>query len=134
MELWIIFYIMLGHFFADFVCQTEEMATKKSKDMWWLSYHVGVYTTIMSFWTILLVMVIHGFILETSPPSTFFLFSLWCFIFVGHWITDFISSKITSRLWKKGDTHNFFVVIGFDQWLHLVQLLIIYKVVLDGTV
>jgi hypothetical protein len=47
-------------------------------------------------------------------------------IFVTHWITDFITSKITSRLWKKatvsGDYHNFFVVVGVDQMIHILTL------------
>jgi len=134
MEIWIVLVIMLGHFIADFICQSEEMATKKSKDNMWLTYHSGVYATVTTFWMMLLVMIIHGFILETSPPSTFVLFPFWCMVFGWHWVTDFLSSKLTSKLWKKKDYHNFFVVIGFDQWLHLVQLLIIYKVLLDGTV
>ena len=130
MEIWIVVFIMFGHWLADFVCQTDEMAKNKSTDIWWLSYHVGAYATIMLFWTMLFVMIQHGLILETSPPSTFILFPLWCAIYVGHWITDFVTSKITKKLWEKKKVHNFFVVIGADQWLHLVQLLIIYKVIL----
>lgn len=95
------FYIILVfHWFADFVCQTRQMANNKSKSSYWLGYHILVYSIIMS---------IFG----------------WRFALINglaHFITDFCTSKGTSFFWKKQNIHAFFVVIGFDQLLHIVIL------------
>lgn len=85
------------HWLADFVLQTDKMATNKSTSMKWLLSHVSVYSVCL---------LIVG----------------WKFAIVNglaHLIIDFFTSKATSYLWKKGDRHNFFVVIGMDQALHL---------------
>lgn len=129
MELWIVLFILFAHWVADFINQTDEMAQNKSTNIYWLSYHVAAYTTMMLFFTLVLVLT-NGILFDVTPPETFVLVSLWCFIFVTHWVTDFITSKITAKFWKSGNMHNFFIVIGFDQWLHAIQLLIIYKVFL----
>ena len=39
-----------------------------------------------------------------------------------HWVTDFLTSRIGKPFWDKGDFHNGFVVVGFDQVLHYIQL------------
>lgn len=41
---------------------------------------------------------------------------------LAHWLTDFVSSRITKKLWELKDYHNFFVVIGLDQLCHYVVL------------
>ena len=71
---------------------------------------------------------IFGNVITLSLKSAFIPIAV--LIFITHWITDFVTSKITSKLWKDGKVHKFFVIIGLDQWLHLVQLVIIYKVFL----
>lgn len=49
---------------------------------------------------------------------------LWLFInAIAHGTVDYVTSRVTSALWKKGDVHNFFVVIGFDQLLHVAILI-----------
>jgi hypothetical protein len=45
-------------------------------------------------------------------------------------VTDFVTSRISSRLYAKGDIHNFFVVVGFDQFLHYSALIVSYSVML----
>ena len=50
--------------------------------------------------------------------------------FVCHTITDYFTSRLNSKLWEKKDIHNFFVSVGFDQWLHYVQLFITYYLLL----
>jgi hypothetical protein len=50
--------------------------------------------------------------------------------FIFHTITDYFTSRLNSKLWKKGDVHNFFVSIGFDQVLHYVQLFLTYKLLI----
>lgn len=98
-------FIILLHWLADFVFQTDEMAQNKSKSFYWLTTHVFTY-------------------------SLFFCGFGWKFVlitFVCHWITDFVTSKISSYCWLHEKRHNFFVVIGFDQFLHIAQLLLTYE-------
>ena len=103
---------LLGvHWFADFVCQTDWQAKNKSKDISALSAHVLSYTAVLGFWTCFLF----------ERPS----FLLFAFIMLNgalHFCTDYVTSRINSHLWAKGDTHNFFVSVGFDQYIHQVTL------------
>lgn len=46
--------------------------------------------------------------------------------FIFHTITDYFTNRLNSKLWAKGDVHNFFVSVGFDQCLHYVQLFLTY--------
>ena len=39
-----------------------------------------------------------------------------------HFVTDYITSRITSKLWAKQDWHRFFVTIGFDHLIHQATL------------
>lgn len=129
MEIWVFLSIMFAHWWADFVCQTDEMATNKSTDIWWLTNHAASYAFYVLLWTIG-IMGIYCYTNDSNLPETFLMLSFTGAIFIAHWVTDFITSKITAKLWKEKKIHKFFVVIGFDQWLHAVQLLIIYKVFL----
>ena len=109
MSVWLVLWVIVAHWFADFVCQTHSMATLKSKEWSWLMFHVCVYTLVMG--------ILVGSVL--SPASA------WQFVgvtFAAHFCTDVVTSRITSRLYAKGDYHNFFVVIGFDQVFHYAQL------------
>jgi hypothetical protein len=116
--------IIFIHFVADFMCQTDKMAQNKSKSNYWLSMHVVVYTAVtMVSWIILF-----AFSLIYVPFTAFIL------IFVMHWITDYTTSRISSKLYQKGDIHNFFVIVGLDQVLHYIQLFLVYKyLVLNST-
>jgi hypothetical protein len=94
--------IVWMHFVADFLFQTDQMAINKSKSNKWLTIHIVCYIAI------------------------FFVFG-WKYAIVnaiGHWITDWCSSRLTSYLWKKEQRHWFFVVIGLDQAIHLTTLIL----------
>lgn len=119
MSIYEILWILFTHWIADFICQTHEMSIKKSKSNWWLSYHVMAYTTVTGiFWL--------PFILKIDLPEITYI-SLLVTTFVFHWITDYFTSRWTSKLYVKGDIHNFFVVIGLDQFIHYTTLLLTYK-------
>ena len=47
-----------------------------------------------------------------------------------HFCVDFITSKITSRLWGDNKIHEFFVTVGLDQLLHIISLLITINIFL----
>lgn len=114
--LWIFISILTSHFVADFVLQTNQMATLKSRSIQWLSYHVGVYTLAMA--TLMVIFL---------TPSDVPLLSVVLWVLVNgalHWMQDFGTSRWTSKLWAKHDVHNFFVVIGLDQLLHYTTFLL----------
>ena len=52
-------------------------------------------------------------------------------IFITHWLTDYFTSRLTSKLYKEERYHDFFVMIGFDQVLHYTQLLLIFNYLLQ---
>lgn len=94
------------HFIGDFVFQTDQMAINKSKNNLWLLAHVLAYS------------------------SCFALFGLkfLAITFVCHFVTDWFTSRGTSYLWKRERRHWFFVLIGFDQAIHLTTLLLTFQI------
>lgn len=97
--------LMSIHFVADFVLQSDWMATKKSTQFWPLFVHVAIYHA--CFWV--------------------FGWKFAAVTFVCHFIQDAITSRINTRLWLADQRHWFFVAIGFDQLLHTWQLVLTYK-------
>jgi hypothetical protein len=121
--------LLVIHFVADFLLQSNWMALNKSKDWGALSLHCLIYS---------LCFVWLGFIFVAIT-------------FLTHFITDAFTSRLTSRLWfidlavrstinknlkwpffaKINDRkrHWFFVVIGLDQLIHYATLGITYRYV-----
>jgi hypothetical protein len=98
----VILKLLVLHWFSDFVLQTDQMAVNKSKSNYWLGYHVLVYMIPFS--------LIFG----------------WRYALLNgaiHFIVDWNTSRVTSRLWTEKKVHYFFVVIGADQMLHAMTLL-----------
>lgn len=110
-------FILLIHFLADFGLQTHEQATKKSSSDEYLFYHVGIYSLI---WFI-------GANLFLDFEHSFYFAVL---TFIAHFITDAITSRISKPFFEKQDFHNGFVVVGFDQVLHYLQLYLTFKLFL----
>jgi len=119
-EIWVVLYLLFLHWVADFVLQSEEMANEKSKSIYALTMHIIIYGMIM----------LIGFIFFLVEPIFYVTGGqalLICFLIsIFHWITDFITSKINKKLYKQKKIHKFFVSVGFDQWLHVAQILLIY--------
>lgn len=118
MKLEYIIFILLIHFLGDFVLQTNEQAKKKSTDSEFLFYHVIMY----SFIWLIASYVFLGF----RGAIAFTIIT-----FICHFITDYITSRINKGFFEKGDMHNGFIGIGFDQVLHYIQLLVIFKWILE---
>lgn len=105
--------IVCLHFVADFVLQTHEQAVGKSKDVWYLLEHTLVYSAC---W-----LPVGVFFFSIGKVLLFVLIT-----FICHTVTDYFTSRFNAKLWEKGNVHNFFVGIGFDQVLHYAQLFTTY--------
>lgn len=119
-----IFSILLIHWFADFVLQTDKQAKGKSNNWYDLLSHTFNYSMI---WVIIGVCIScpyfnHKYEILKAEIVIYFFF----ITFICHTITDYFTSRLNSKLWSEGKVHNFFVSIGFDQILHYVQLFLTY--------
>lgn len=132
--------ILAGHFVGDFMWQSDRMAQGKSKSLWVLAQHVGAYSVAIFFVS-----------LVVAPPVGLLRWALTYTAVTAmvHYGIDAVTSRWTSKLWFVKTTeagmawrevdfgsqcqkvhwvdwlpsrHNFFVVIGFDQYLHALQL------------
>lgn len=113
--------IIWAHFVADFMLQNDTMAQNKSTSNIWLTNHIMVYSAAM-------LGMLAPFVYFANTQSSHMQL-VWLLVWVAingalHWITDWISSRATSYFWKKGDRHNFFVVIGADQATHLSTMIL----------
>lgn len=109
--------ILFIHWVADFLLQTKRMATNKSKDNYWLFAHVLIYSIT---W-----FVIGAFFFNVISVLLFTITT-----FICHFITDYVTSRWTSKLYKQEKYYgfpSFFSVIGLDQFLHFLQLILSYK-------
>lgn len=103
--------LLAVHWLADFVMQTHWQAQNKSKSNIALAHHVITYTAFLG----------------VAVPGIFFQVGLNAALFVLvngalHFVTDWLTSRASSKLYAKQDWHNFFVVIGFDQLIHQFTL------------
>jgi hypothetical protein len=105
--------VLFCHWLADFVFQTDEQAKGKSSSNYWLGQHVAVYS-----------MGLFAMVLFNSSSFVTFGSGI-AFVLVNaiaHFCTDYVTSRQSSRLWKEGKVHDFFVMIGADQMIHYSTL------------
>lgn len=124
-------YLLGAHFLGDFLLQTDWMAVNKSKNPRALGLHCLVYSLCFI-------------------PCGLTFFGL---TFLTHFVTDAVTSRITSKLWffkpvgehyniggeryelwipRGGNRHYFFVVIGLDQLIHYGTLAWTYSLKAHG--
>jgi hypothetical protein len=109
--LYLVSVLLFTHFVADFMLQSSWMAINKSKSFLALGAHVSVYTV-----SLLLV----GLVIF-HHTTNFYLFVLTNGIL--HFITDYNTSRINAELYKRENKHDFFVMIGCDQFIHALCLI-----------
>jgi len=97
------------HWVADFALQSDKMAREKSSNNWVLAFHCMVYSMC--------------FIVFGQPMLVLWLMS-------SHFVIDYFTSRMTKKLWAEKRVHAFFVVIGFDQFLHALCILFWLQVTL----
>lgn len=109
------------HFLGDFILQSDWMALNKSKQWDVLAIHCAIYSACFFAW------------------GSYFV----ALTFVLHYMVDFCTSRITSKLWfmresatgngwwtlKEPNTrHWFFVMIGLDQLIHYTMLILTLRI------
>ena len=102
--------ILITHFIADFILQSDNVAKNKSKSNIVLLQHVLIYGL--------------PFIIIVSPLYAIVNLLL-------HFVTDYFTSRLASKLWSEGRVHYFFVVIGFDQLIHALTLIWTYQILIN---
>lgn len=139
--------LFVGHWIGDFVFQTDAMAKGKSKDSWILIQHVARVTATLG------AMTLAWALLKQVPAVDFALFLALNFAahFATDYVTSRWTTRLwflelnfadhktvvvsdeggghevrypTYFVNDKGTRHDFFVVIGFDQLLHMVVLVL----------
>lgn len=115
--------VLVMHWLADFVFQTDAMAKGKSKSNRVLTSHVLTYTMIglILVAPAMLVMTVLGLKHEARLYMAA-LPMVWLLNAPFHWVTDYYTSRWSGRLWAQGRVHDFFVVIGLDQLIHQLTL------------
>jgi hypothetical protein len=107
----IILFILVVHWLADFVLQTDWQATNKSTRADALLLHVGTYTLAMLVAALIAIRPLDEAVTWAVLNG------------VLHLATDFVTSRLSASAFKRGDRHTFFVVIGFDQLIHQATLI-----------
>jgi membrane-bound metal-dependent hydrolase YbcI (DUF457 family) len=123
-EVLTIIIILFSHYVSDFLLQNDKMATKKSKNVYWLGTHCIVYmislSSIIALFSITPLIQIDNYL------------HLQLFAFgngVLHFIVDYLTSRWARRLYNKNKRRAFFNVIGFDQLIHMTALLVSFKLI-----
>jgi hypothetical protein len=105
--------MLFGHWVFDFVLQPHWMSMRKSKEWGVLARH-AIRITAGSLIAFAIIVAIAGHSVPWWSGPVFALING-----VAHFAIDAVTSRMTSKLWQKERVHDFFVVIGFDQFLHL---------------
>lgn len=117
--------ILFGHWFADFILQDEKWAINKSTSIKALLSHTVTYS---AFWFLPI------WFISGNPIKALSFVGI---TFVFHTITDYLSSKVVKMKFDKkqfgSSIPNFggFSVIGLDQFLHYMQLVITWIILLE---
>lgn len=121
MDINVFILFIVTHWIADFIFQDEKWVLGKSKSLTPLLKHTTTYSLI---W----VVVMYIFTFNLMGSITFGLITL-----ILHTLTDYYTSRIVSKKFAHNQIGSpipnigAFTIIGFDQVLHYVQLLLTYK-------
>lgn len=129
MSIWLICYLLFLHWMADFVLQSDFIAQNKSKSNTILFYHCLVYAGIFTLFTL---NPLYGGLLGLI-----------------HFPVDYITSRLNSKMFSKWfayikeethdpyqkppTLHNFFVSIGFDQFIHVITIFYVWDFLRGAT-
>jgi hypothetical protein len=136
--------LIVGHTVADFFFQTDKQATNKSSSNAALFEHVCTYSGVLfSFaWIACFLFLLNApeLILPIDSFSQYVAYSFLlaiCFTLVNgacHFITDYITSRLTTYFYKQDKRHEFFCVIGVDQAAHMITLIGSFSLIMASVV
>lgn len=116
MIIYLILWMLLLHWVADFIFQDEKWALNKSKSLSALLQHVFTYSVIIT--------------LGMFPfLSLFNTVVFWASAFLFHFIVDFFTSKLVGYKFSKKEFGSpipnlgAFTIIGLDQFIHTLILI-----------
>jgi hypothetical protein len=92
------------HWIADFIMQSRKVAENKGEDTLTLMKHVSIYSGTLFI----------GLVWFDS----FFAFQISIVNGFCHFFIDAVTSQFTSHFYKEDKIHEFWITIGFDQYLH----------------
>lgn len=122
-NIYIILIILFLHWFADFVLQTEFQAIWKSSQWDALLNHVGIYTSVWIF-----PVLIYGSVTQAKDVRILLFLPI---TFIAHLLIDYYTSRanklLATEARRTDKWHDFFVGVGFDQFLHYVQLFLTFQ-------
>jgi len=97
--------MLITHFIADFILQTDKTAKGKSRSNPVLMNHCVVY------------------------GACFLWVSIEAAVFLGvsHFVIDWVTSRKNAILWEKQEVHAFFVSVGLDQLLHQMCIILVIQ-------
>jgi hypothetical protein len=119
-DLEIVLGVLFAHWISDFVFQNDSVAKEKSSCNFMLAAHVVIYSASM--------LVLTCFMISGASYKRLF---AWAIINgILHFGVDFITSRISSSLYKEGRIHEFFICVGIDQFIHYACLLVTLRIAL----
>ncbi|HNT70584.1 MAG TPA: DUF3307 domain-containing protein [Bacteroidales bacterium] len=127
-----IFTIIIIHWFADFLMQDKKWAIGKSKNWNDLLSHTIIYSFIWFLFSI------SSNILSLLVLDWMNLINFTLITFIAHTATDYVTSRIVSKKFAKGEygtsipNTGAFTIIGIDQVLHYIQLFLTYDLLKNG--
>lgn len=111
--------ILFGHWMGDFLMQSREIAENKGKSNLVLAKHVLMYSSVFFQYALL------DHFLWKNTSDHYSLEQWMLFILINavlHFITDYITSRMTTKAYQDGDMKRFWNIIGIDQWIHAACL------------
>lgn len=114
----LLFYLLLGHFFGDFALQTDRVAAEKQGSIKVLTYHVTLYTLVVSVF-------LHAGLLLNGQDTFLSITTIGVLVtvFIAHWIQDYL------KAFKFNGTKQVFYL---DQAMHILVLFVIRIFVYNG--
>jgi len=122
--------IIILHYIADFIFQDEEWALNKSKSKKALLKHTLTYSLV---WFIGLIIYVAKIGIVGVNFSK--IYSFVCITFIFHTVTDYFTSIVVAKKMKdreygsKIPNLGAFSIIGFDQVLHYLQLIVTWAII-----
>ena len=114
--------LLVGHWIGDFLYQSREVAENKSKSNVVLARHVLGYSWVFISFAFLDVCIFND--------SSFTGIQWMQFITTNallHFVTDYFTSRMTTKAYQAGDMKRFWNIIGIDQCIHTVCLYLTYR-------